>query len=112
MCLSVYSSHAVTSDLSVSDVAKAAEFFRSDGVIVTGQSTGCPASESEVTEVKESTSLPVLVGSGVTTENVDHYSAVADGLIVGSWFKEEGRWFNPLDSHRVTTFMDRHLSGV
>ena len=102
----------MTSDLSLSEVAKAAEFFLSDGVVVTGRATGCPAAGSEVEEVGQATPLPLLVGSGVTSENVGSYSAVADALIVGSWFKEGGEWFNPLDPHRVSAFMDRFLSRV
>jgi len=34
------SSHAVTSDVSLSETAQAAELFLSDGVIVTGTATG------------------------------------------------------------------------
>ena len=106
------SSHAVTSDLSLPEVARAAEFFLSDGVIVTGRSTGCPASETDVEEVKQSTALPVLVGSGVNPENVGCYSEVADGLIMGSWFKEGGVWSNPLCPGRVRLFMDTLLSNL
>lgn len=35
-----FSAHAVTSDVSLVEMAKAAEFFGSDGVIVTGTATG------------------------------------------------------------------------
>ena len=110
LSLSLYSSHAVTADLSISEVAQAADFFLSDGVIVTGRSTGCPASQCEVREVKTSTSLPLLIGSGVSPENVDSYSTLADGLIIGSWFKKEGVWFNPIDPNRVSIFMETLLS--
>ena len=44
----LFSSHAITSDISISDVAAAAELFLSDGVIVTGSSTGQPASKEEL----------------------------------------------------------------
>lgn len=95
----------------MSEMAKAAEFFLSDGIIVTGHSTGSPADETEIAQVRVATSLPVLVGSGVTSENMEHYSA-ADGLIVGSHFKEGGRWFNSVDRNRVTTFMSKVHSLV
>ena len=104
------SSHAVTSDLSLAEVAKAAEFFLSDGLIVTGSSTGSPTSKEDVEEVRGSTSLPVLVGSGVDLDSIGCYSTLADGLIVGSGFKEGGKWFNPLDTGRVVAFMDKILS--
>lgn len=102
---SVYSSHAVTSDVDVLEMAQAAEFFLSDGVIVTGRSTGHPANMTEVVQLRDSVSLPVLVGSGVTAENVGGY-ATADALIVGSHFKEGGSWFRSVARKRVTDFMD------
>lgn len=101
-----HSSHAVTADVDLLETAKAAEFFLSDGVVVTGQSTGSPADKSEVAQVKDTLSLPVLVGSGVTSENVGCY-ATADALIVGSHFKEGGTWHGTVAKDRVIDFMDR-----
>lgn len=42
------SSHALTSDVSTEETARAAEFFLSDGVIVTGTSTGAQADPREL----------------------------------------------------------------
>ena len=49
--------------------------------------------------------LPVLVGSGVTAENVGKFSK-AHGLIIGSYFKEGGRWNNRLDARRIEKLLD------
>ena len=100
------SSHAVTSDLDTADVAKAAEFFLSDGVILTGQSTGLPADEEILKQVKKTTALPILIGSGVTVDNLSQY-VNADALIVGSHFKEGGMWSNAVHRERVMGFMSR-----
>ena len=43
-----HSAHAVTSDVDIAETAKATQFFRSDGVIITGSSTGDPASPAEL----------------------------------------------------------------
>lgn len=43
-----FSSHAITQDLDVVEVAKAAEFFLSDGVILTGKATGEEADVEEL----------------------------------------------------------------
>ena len=52
-------------------------------------STGVEASADDVSRVIEcAPALPVLVGSGVTPENVGKFSG-AHGLIVGSYFKVE-----------------------
>ena len=42
------SSHAITADVSIEETAEAAEFFCSDGVVVTGTATGQPANEKEL----------------------------------------------------------------
>lgn len=42
------SSHALTSDVSIEETARAAEFFLSDGVIVTGAATGVQANPEEL----------------------------------------------------------------
>ena len=43
-----FSAHAITDDVSIADTAKAAEFFMSDGVVLTGGATGEPASTEEL----------------------------------------------------------------
>ena len=102
-----HSSHALTADVDIVETAHAAEFFLSDGVIVTGIATGTEASLEELQQVKEAVDIPVLVGSGVTLDNVDRYLAVADGLIIGSSFKHGGHWSQGVDAKRVRTFMAR-----
>lgn len=42
------SSHAITSDIGVLETMKAAEFFQSDGVVLTGGATGQPPSVGEL----------------------------------------------------------------
>ena len=95
-----HSAHAITADVPLEDTALAAEFFLADGVIVTGTATGVAANPDEVASVKRHVSLPVLVGSGVTPDNLEQYAA-ADGLIVGSWVKRGGVWSAPLERERV-----------
>jgi len=102
-----HSSHAITADVDIVETAHAAEFFLSDGVIVTGVATGTAASLEELQQVKRAVDIPVLVGSGVTQENIDQYLAVADALIVGSYFKYDGHWAKGVEFERVKTFMDR-----
>src|SRR5215471_10485312 len=95
-----HSAHAITADVDIAETAKAAEFFRADGVIVSGIATGGAADAKEVSAVSHSVTIPTLVGSGITPENIHTYAA-ADGFIVGSSVKREGVWSNPLDETRV-----------
>jgi uncharacterized protein len=96
-----HASHALTADVSLAESAEAAEFFGADGIIVTGTATGKPTAVADVGAVRKATKLPVLVGSGVTGEQVRPlFDAGADALIVGSWIKREGIWSNSLDEER------------
>ncbi|MCF6295365.1 MAG: BtpA/SgcQ family protein [Flavobacteriaceae bacterium] len=101
-----HSSHAITQDISLLETAKAARFFLSDGVIVTGSHTGEAASVDELKALKEVLDFPILVGSGITQDNVLTYLPICDAMIVGSYFKEEGYWENDLSYERVANFMD------
>jgi len=83
------------------ETAKAAEFFLVDGVIVSGIATGHPADAAEVRSVARAVSVPTLVGSGVTANNVDDYLD-ADALIVGSSIKQGGVWSGPIDESRAS----------
>ena len=98
-------SHAVTSDMDISETARAAEFFCSDGIIVTGKETGMAADVDDIDRVCAAVGLPVIVGSGVTDENVKSYASRVDAMIVGSHFKEDGRWYNDVHRQRVEQFM-------
>lgn len=91
-----HSAHAVTADVSLAETAKAAEFFLADGVIVTGASTGEPASPADLAAVRSAASCPVLIGSGLTPANLAQY-AEAHGFLVGSSVKQGGLWSNALD---------------
>ena len=103
-----HASHALTADVGIGDTAAAAEFMRADAVIVTGAATGeCP-SERDIAEVRAHCRLPLYLGSGITPENLERYYARADGFIVGSAFKADGRWSEAVDARRVERFMAAH----
>ncbi|CAK9827115.1 Uncharacterized protein F13E9.13, mitochondrial [Anthophora retusa] len=108
-----HSSHAITSDVNLSETVKAAKFFLTDGIILTGTATGNPADLSEFAEVKESTKGPILIGSGITIDNVEDYLS-SDAIIVGSHFKFDGVWQNEVDKERVKNFMNNleHLRNT
>jgi hypothetical protein len=105
-----HSSHAVTSDLSIKETAHAAEFFEADGVIITGKTTGAEPDQDELINVKQGVKLPVFVGSGITDSNIERFIQYADGFIVGSYFKEDGYWKNPVDRNRVDRLVEKYRS--
>jgi predicted TIM-barrel enzyme len=78
-----HSAHAVTADVDIGEAA----------------------SLEELRAVHAAVRLPVLIGSGITAENARDYASLADGLIVGSAFKEGGYWAHPLDPDRIRRLM-------
>lgn len=102
-----HSAHAITGDVSLKETAEAAEFFRSDGLIITGSLTGKPPSLEDFDTLNEVVKVPLMAGSGVSIDNVEDYLSRCDAVIVGSWFKQKGHWANDLDPDRITAFMTK-----
>ena len=102
-----HGAHAIVADRSIPELTRDAEFFDADVIIATGQRTGDAAQTDEIETIKHATDLPVVVGSGVTADNIGRILAVADGVIVASSLKRDGVWWNEVDSERVARFMDR-----
>jgi predicted TIM-barrel enzyme len=86
-----------------------------DAIIVSGDYTGDATRPEDIDLVRQHTNLPILVGSGATPDNLPHVYAQVDGLIVGSYFKKEGKAENLVEEARVKKFTDalqvlRHAS--
>jgi len=85
---------------------EAADRGLADALIVTGGGTGQPADLEEARVVRAAVpDVPVLLGSGVTAATVRAALEVADGLIVGSDLKAEGRAIAPIDPMRAAAFV-------
>ena len=100
-----HSAHAITADVDLAETARAAELFLADGLVVTGAATGRSADPEEVRAVAEAVELPVLVGSGITAENLADF-ARADAFIVGSSVKTGGVWSDPIDPQRCAALAE------
>ena len=100
-----FGAHAITADRSIAEQATDAEWFDADVLIASGTRTGSPTEPREVDDVRQGTNLPVIVGSGLSADQVPALFATADGAIVGQWLKQDGRWWNPVDPRRVEQLM-------
>ncbi len=100
-----HGSHSITADRSVAELTRDLAFFDVDAVIATGQRTGNSATIDEIAEVADATNLPVLVGSGVTSDNITDILSIASAVIVASSLKEGGVWWNPVEAERVRLFV-------
>jgi len=81
---------------------------RPDALCVSGLIAGVMADTSTLKAVKEAVpDTQVFANTGVCTENVEGQLAIADGAIVGTAFKQDGVFENPVDPQRVKTFMNK-----
>ena len=79
-----------------------------DALVVSGAGTGKPTDLGKVRAVKAAAGgTPVFLGSGVTADTIEQFLPVADGFIVGTWFKAGGIAANPVDAGRVRELMRR-----
>lgn len=102
-----HGAHAIVADRTVTELVRDVEFFDADAVICTGQRTGDAASAEEIAEMRSATGLPILVGSGMTPDNLPTLLPLLDGVIVASALKEGGVWWNKVDQRRVEAFMEK-----
>jgi hypothetical protein len=100
-----HGAHAIVADRSLAELTRDVEFFDADVAIATGQRTGNAAAVDEIRAIREATSLPVVVGSGVSVANVGDILSVADGVIVASSLKRDGIWWHEVEPDRVAAFM-------
>lgn len=75
-----------------------------DAIIVSGELTGEVTAPKDVDTVRQYTHLPLLIGSGATPKNLAAVYDKVEGLIVGSYFKQDGRADNLVDETRVKRF--------
>jgi membrane complex biogenesis BtpA family protein len=87
------------------EVQEAVVRGRADALIVTGKATGDAVHLEELSRVKSAAAdRPVLIGSGVTPENLKTLVPVCDGLIVGTALKRNKDVEAEVDTHRAHAF--------
>jgi membrane complex biogenesis BtpA family protein len=101
-----HGSHSIVADRDIAQQTHDVEAFGADVLIATGRRTGDPTQPSEVKEIADSASRPVIVGSGLDTDNADALLRIADGAIVGSAMKEGGVWWAPVSVERTRAIVD------
>jgi uncharacterized protein len=89
-------------------IAKSTVFnHRPDGLCVSGLTAGVETDASTLKMVKNAVpDTVVLANTGVRIENVQDQLEFADGAVVGTTFKFEGKFENHVDEERVKKFMD------
>ncbi|QWT17559.1 membrane biogenesis protein [Collinsella sp. zg1085] len=93
------SNHTVEEDLATAQM-------RCDAVCVTGNATGQETSQEKISHFRVALgAFPLIVGAGVTAENVAANLRMADGAIVGSFFKDTYQDDGELSLEHIRQFM-------
>jgi uncharacterized protein len=107
-----HGAHAITADRTIQELTRDLAFFDADVVIATGQRTGNTATMEEIEEIGAATHLPLLVGSGVSKDNIVEILKRTNGVIVASSLKHGDVWWNPVDIQRVKAFVAAAQPGL
>ena len=84
-----------------------------DAVILSGWATGNPTSREDLELARAAANgTPVLIGSGADWENIPELMQAADGVIVSSSLKRQGKRDNPIDPIRVSRFVEAARRAV
>lgn len=79
-----------------------------DAIVVTATRTGQPPAPGYVAAVKSlASTLPVIVGSGISANNIGVYWDVADGFIVGSSIKVKGKARHSIDKKALQALVEQ-----
>ena len=95
------------SDRSIKDIVKSTIFNnRPDALCVSGLTAGTETDYEILKQVKElSEKTAIFANTGVRLSNVEEQLSIADGAVVGTTFKYEGKFENHVDKIRVKEFM-------
>lgn len=93
----------------IKEVAKTTVFnCKPDALCVSGLTAGESTDTQILSEVKSAVpDMVVLANTGCNTGNIATQLSVADGAIVGTTFKENGKFENGVDRERVKEFLDK-----
>jgi uncharacterized protein len=78
-----------------------------DAIILSGAVTGSPPSLEDLRLARVAAgNTPLLIGSGASVENINSLMQFADGAIVSSSLKRQGKIENSIDPIRVSQFVE------
>lgn len=96
-------------DRDIAEIAKTTVFnHRPDGLCVSGLTAGAETDSQILLKVKNVVpDTAVFSNTGCRIDNIEKQLTYADGAIVGTTFKIDGKFENAVDKKRVKAFMDK-----
>lgn len=100
-------SAAYLGDRDLLEVTRSTVFnARPDAICVSGLTAGSVTDPEHLRTVKRAAGdTPVFVNTGVNVDNVGEQLGIADGAVVGTFFKEDGDFDASVDPERVSLLM-------
>lgn len=96
-------------DRDIADIAKSTVFNnKPDALCVSGLIAGAETNTQTLSKVKESVpETAVFSNTGCNIDNIEAQLRIADGAVVGTTFKVDGKFENLVDVKRVKAFMEK-----
>ncbi len=96
-------------DRDIAEIARTTVFnHRPDALCVSGLTAGAETDTQVLLKVKRAVpDTVVFSNTGCRADNIERQLAHADGAVVGTTFKAEGRFENAVERQRVKAFMDK-----
>ncbi|MNI67463.1 putative sgc region protein SgcQ [compost metagenome] len=96
-------------DRDIVDIAKSTVFNnRPDALCVSGLTAGAETDSAVLSRVKKAVpETVVFCNTGCTVDTIERQLSIADGAVVGTTFKIDGKFDNLVDQKRVKAFMDK-----
>ena len=97
------------SNRDIISIAKSTVFnAKPDAVCVSGLTAGAETDSTILKQVKDTVpDTIVFANTGVKVENIEQQLSIADGAVVGTSFKKDRVFENPVDVDRVRELMDK-----
>jgi membrane complex biogenesis BtpA family protein len=90
-----------------SEIADTIERGMADALIVSGRGTGHAPSPTEVAAIRQKSTRPVYIGSGINLANLASYAGLIDGFIVGTSIKNSDDIFSPVSKAKTTDIVQK-----
>ena len=96
-------------DRDIESIARSTVFNNNpDALCVSGLTAGAPTDTQVLKRVKAVVpDTVVFVNTGVNIGNVEEQLNIADGCVIGTFFKRDGQFYNEVDENRVRQFMEK-----
>jgi uncharacterized protein len=99
--------HPLSSSDLTNAVRETIERGLADAIILSGAVTGSPPSLEDLRLARAAAgTIPMLIGSGANAKNINSLMQFADGAIVSSSLKRQGKIENSIDPIRVSQFVE------